>query len=52
MGVKTKKIVEVIYYLLPGALLWRFQICIDHPILVYLILRNVEWQCPTNYLLL
>ena len=49
MGVKkTNKIMVVIYYLQAGALIWRFQICIDHPISIYSILRNIEWHCSTN----
>ena len=37
---KAKKIVVVMYYLHAGALIWRFQICIDQPISKYSILRN------------
>ena len=29
---KNERIVAVIHYLQAGALIWRFQICIDHPI--------------------
>ena len=42
----------VIYYLQAGALIWRFQICIDHPISIYLIFQNIQWHCLTTHLLL
>ena len=47
----SKKRLVVIYYLQAGALVWRFQICTDHPILIYSILSNIEWHSSTNYLL-
>ena len=42
----------VIHCLQASALIWQFQICIDHPILIHLILRNIELHCLTNYILL
>ena len=42
----------VIYYLQADALIWRFQICVCYPISMHSILHNIEWHCPTNYLLL
>ena len=45
---KTRKIVVVIYYLQAGALIWQFQVCIDHPVSIHSILRNIELHCLTT----
>ena len=52
MEVKTEENCGGNYCLQAGALIRRLQICIDHPISVYLILRKIQWHCPTNYLLI
>ena len=42
----------IICYLQAGALIWQFQICIDHPISIHSISHDIELHCLSNYLLL
>ena len=49
---KTRKIMVIICYLQACALIWQFQICIDHPISIHSISHDIELHCLSNYLLL